>query len=285
MTRALRQIPTLLTAFGAALPIASKDHRGQFVWKRAHGAADEIYAGVVDASNDAQFSRVLTEDYGDTLYPSSTVVVTRGIKRDCVPDPNATTWQTALLGAPTVTAASTANADTSLGPYVQLLTSTSSGNVAKFVLGTGGNPRGDWELDLQLNPRTYTSISNVRLWVGMFSSTPEGAASPSGISGCGFRFDTGAGDTTWQAWSNDLTSTGTFTDTGISGATGSSYRMRIVWDSSANISFYITDNLVATHTTNLPDAATYHPVGYYCTTLTTAATGLRVGRTTLIHER
>jgi len=68
MTRVLRSIPTLLTAFGAALPTATKDHRGQLVWKRASGSEDEIHAGVVDASNVAQFRRLLTKTLGDSLY-------------------------------------------------------------------------------------------------------------------------------------------------------------------------------------------------------------------------
>ena len=68
MTRALRAIPTLLTAFGASLPGATKNHRGQFVWKRASGSEDEIHAGVVDSSNVAQFRRILTKTYADTLY-------------------------------------------------------------------------------------------------------------------------------------------------------------------------------------------------------------------------
>ena len=68
MTRVLKAIPTLLTAFGASLPTATKDHRGQFVWKRASGAEDEIHAGVADSSNVAQFRRILTKTYADTLY-------------------------------------------------------------------------------------------------------------------------------------------------------------------------------------------------------------------------
>ncbi len=68
MTRVLKAIPRLFTAFGASLPTATKDHRGQFVWKRASGAEDEIYAGVADSSNVAQFRRILTKTYGDTLY-------------------------------------------------------------------------------------------------------------------------------------------------------------------------------------------------------------------------
>ena len=68
MTRVLKAIPTLFTAFGASLPTATKDHRGQLVWKRASGAEDEIHAGVVDSSNVAQFRRILTKTYADTVY-------------------------------------------------------------------------------------------------------------------------------------------------------------------------------------------------------------------------
>lgn len=76
MTRVLKAIPTLFTAFGATLPTATKDHRGQFVWKRASGSEDEIHAGVVDSSNVAQFRRILTKTYADTLYAPLTGIPT-----------------------------------------------------------------------------------------------------------------------------------------------------------------------------------------------------------------
>lgn len=68
MTQVRRVIPTILGAFGGALPTATKDHRGAFFWKRAMGSEDEIYAGMADSSNVAQWRRMLTKTYADTLY-------------------------------------------------------------------------------------------------------------------------------------------------------------------------------------------------------------------------
>jgi hypothetical protein len=95
MTRVLKAIPTLLTAFGAALPSASKDHRGQLVWKRASGSEDEIYAGVADSSNVAQFRRLLTKTYADTLYhpliPTSPYIEVPTVSNSAVTGSNAST--------------------------------------------------------------------------------------------------------------------------------------------------------------------------------------------------
>ena len=74
--RALKHIETFFTAFGASLPVATRDHRGQFAWKRTSGSEDEINAGVVDSSGVAQWRRILTKTYADTLYsPPLTVQV------------------------------------------------------------------------------------------------------------------------------------------------------------------------------------------------------------------
>jgi hypothetical protein len=156
--------------------------------------------------------------------------------------------------------------------------------VASIVMGTGGNPRGDWSPDLELSIQSSATITSIRYWHGMFASTPSGSSNPSGVSGMGFRFDTGAGDSTWQCWSNDGSGTGTVTNSGVNVTSSTSYRLRCATDGS-NVYFWIANNLVATHTVDIPAATTYHPVGHYVTQLSTGQRALRIGRTSIAHTR
>ena len=68
MSGATKQVLAYLGNLGSSLPAAIAQHRGNFYWKRASGSEDEIYAGVADSSNVAQFRRILTKTYADTVY-------------------------------------------------------------------------------------------------------------------------------------------------------------------------------------------------------------------------
>lgn len=280
MRGAGRQTLSYLGNLGSSLPAALGQHRGSFYWKRSSGAEDELYVGVRDASDAMQLRRVLTETYADTLYHPANV----GTVRQIVPNPNATTWQTVLLGSPTATADTTANADAAAGAAIQLNTTAVSGNVASLVAGAGGNPRGDWGWDLAgWIGRPSGQLSSFRIWFGLFASTPSGSSNPSGISGAGIVYATDLG-ANLRAWSNDGTTTGTTTNTGIANTEGVLQQWRIASDGT-NVTFYVDDVLAATHTSEHPDASTYHTVGVYCTTTTNAARGVQIGRIALVHER
>lgn len=326
MTRVLKAIPTLLTAFGASLPTATKNHRGQLVWKRADSTEDEIYAGVADSSNVAQFRRLLTSQQvatgsGDPNGSVSGSIGSLYLRTDAnfgnqlyvkVSGSGTTGWQPstkaprrrsvrevfAYQGAslstsfvtqgfqngPTITASSTANADASTGFFLQHNTSSSSGNDASVVAGTNSGAEFDWSIDISFGIRTPLTITSIRQWYGMFASTPAASDDPA-IEGFGFRFSTNASDTTFVAWSNDGTSTGTTTDTGVTVVTNSGYELRAIVDNAVNkIDFYINGTWVAQHTTNLPAAGTVLDYGLYVRTLTAAARALRWGRITLETE-
>jgi hypothetical protein len=279
-----RQVIAYLGNLGSSLPTAVAQHRGNFFWKRAAGAEDELYAGVRDSSGVNQLRRILTKTYADALYQPLGETLVTSVVRQIAPDPNATTWQTSLMAAPTPTASSTANADDATGGAIQLNTSTVSANVASLVAGTGGIVRGDWNWELEgLIARASTNTSSHRIWFGLFASTPSGSSDPSGVSGAGFLLATDVSGFI-QAWSNDATSTGTTTNTAISTTAGTRQRWRLRSDGT-NIEFFVDDVLAATHTSQHPVAATYHTVGVYCTTLTNAARGVQIGRITLAHDR
>jgi len=185
---------------------------------------------------------------------------------------------------PTITASAHANADDSTGFFLQHNTSSSSGNDASVVAGANSGARFDWSTDISFGIRTPQTITSIRQWYGMFGSSPAASDDPA-IEGFGFRFSTNAGDTNWQAWSNDGTSTGTVTDTGVAYAQNTGHELRCVVDNSAAfIDFFIDGNWVARHTTNLPAASTVLDYGLYVRTLTASARAIRWGRITMETE-
>jgi hypothetical protein len=60
-----RQVIAYLGNLGSSLPTAVAQHRGNFFWKRAAGAEDELYAGVRDSSGVNQLRRILTGQFVD----------------------------------------------------------------------------------------------------------------------------------------------------------------------------------------------------------------------------
>lgn len=188
-----------------------------------------------------------------------------------------------LKDNPTLSATTYSNADSAGGAFLQLATSTTANNVASIVGGGGTNSAVwlDWRPDISLGIRVPNTITDIRLWYGVFASSPAASDDPA-IAGFGFRFSTNASDTKFQAWSNDGTSGGTITDTGITVQANYAHDLRcIVNDAATAIDYYIDNAWVAQHTSNLPGASTPLTYGIYCTTLTTAARALRWGRITL----
>ncbi len=188
-----------------------------------------------------------------------------------------------LKDNPTLSATTYSNADTSGGAYLQLATNTTANNVASIVGGGGTNSAVwlDWRPDVSFGIRVPNTITDIRLWYGVFASSPAASDDPA-IAGFGFRFSTNASDTKFQAWSNDGTGGGAITDTGIAVQANYVHDLRcIVNDAATAIDYYIDNAWVAQHTSNLPGGSTALTYGIYCTTLTTAARALRFGRITI----
>lgn len=171
-----------------------------------------------------------------------------------------------------------ANNDDASGPFIRRNTGASSGNSAGFNFNNGAFIWIDWLPQLFTKLKTFTDISSTRIWIGCFSGNPVGSDDPV-VDAIGFRYSTGASDTTWKAYSNDSSGGGTVTDTGVTVSLGTVYLFAIVVESTSSVKFYISTNngatfsLVATHTTNLPSGS----MGDYyfvIETLTTAARGL-----------
>lgn len=99
-------------------------------------------------------------------------------------------------------------------------------------------------------------ITDTRIWVGLFASTPMAATDPA-IHGAGFRYSTDVDGTAfWRCWSNDGAGAGTVTTTTAAIAANSSCHLFIDQSDSAAIRFYVDGTLVATHSTDLPALTT-----------------------------
>jgi hypothetical protein len=101
---------------------------------------------------------------------------------------------------------------------------------------------------------TLVTVANVRISLGMASTTVANmvvSATPA-QNYFGFRFDTGASDTTWRCMSDNGSGTPTNLDSGVSVAAGE-YLMQITTDPTGNkINYFINRNFVGANSATLP---------------------------------
>lgn len=143
---------------------------------------------------------------------------------------------------------------TTCGPSRTTVTSASNGSTAVL----GDTTKKNWKagkspsIRMQINVST---TSNVRAWAAAFTdSTMTGSATPAG-NWLAFRFDTGAGDTSWNACTSASGTSGC-TPTGVSVDTTNCQFFQIDFTSGTNAVFYINGASVATIATNLPSSGT-----------------------------
>lgn len=85
------------------------------------------------------------------------------------------------------------------GLYAEARTTAVAATLAHFVApAVLVQTRWDPAVFFSLN---FDANTTMRAWVGLFSGDPSGAAAPA-VALAGFRFDTGAGDTTWRAFTD-----------------------------------------------------------------------------------
>jgi len=147
--------------------------------------------------------------------------------------------------------------------------STTALRCIRYTSAATTNSYAGWRSDqTQVFPRNGSSFRAVirvptpsdttqRFWVGVStgSATLRGADDPA-IKAAAFRFSTTASDVNWQAFTNDGSGGGTITDTGI--AVSTSLVALAIEFLTGSVKFYINGTLVATHSTNLPDADMYY---------------------------
>lgn len=169
------------------------------------------------------------------------------------------------------TGTTVSSADTTSGPWELQQTAATSTNVAGRNSSATVTQR-EWGETWSKRMATRPSIANVRHWHGLSSADLSGTTTPTTQHVAAFRYDTGTDGTAfWRTVTCDG-STATTTTTSVAIAVSSVYNLRIELDSS-EVRFYINDTLAATHTTNLPAAATQMSTQGTITTLANAAKG------------
>jgi hypothetical protein len=161
-----------------------------------------------------------------------------------------------------------ASDDDANGPWLKFTSGAVSGNVARGNAFTATNARPDWNAVCETSIRLI-DVANTRIWIGFQGGDPSASATPA-VRLAAFRFDTGAGDTHWQAQTSNGTGTQTITDTGITPNAGDRAKFEVRLNGATNVTFYINGALVATNAANLPAATSLLGMGMYITTLTAA---------------
>jgi hypothetical protein len=140
---------------------------------------------------------------------------------------------------PTPALAGTAvTGDQTTGPYLRQATDGTSGNVASILSGDTNQCFPSWQPMFEWNGRTFGNVSDIRLWRGLRDSDLTASTDPTSARSIGFRFDTGAGDTTWKAYVSNGTSS-TVRDTGIAVATATVYRLALEVLPSGEVDYWV----------------------------------------------
>lgn len=167
------------------------------------------------------------------------------------------------------------NGDDSDGPAV---TFTTSGALYGSAMMRTRDvvARAEWGTSITWRVKTGASIANYRVHAGLFAGVlPQSVASYS-VELAAFRYSTDVDGTAyWRCLTCDGSST-TSTTAATAIATSTSYLLRIDVTTSS-VLFYINGTLVATHTTNLPAAATKLSAIVSLVALTAAAKSLSFG--------
>jgi hypothetical protein len=189
------------------------------------------------------------------------------------------------IGMPAPTVRGTpANADNGSGALIAYPTTGVNNNVAG-INSAAAAYRATWLPSVAFVGRFGALITNYRLWVGLFSADPSGSATAPAHT-AGFRFDTGAGDTTFKAVTKDAT-TATVLETGYVPQADGQFNLGIelagvVGVAPQRANFYINRVKVQTTTLTLPVSATTNLL-FYCslTNLSAATHTIRVGRVSI----
>lgn len=179
-----------------------------------------------------------------------------------------------VSGTPTVT-----DVNTGEGQFINYASGAVAGNQGGIVPSTFDQTMRNFRPIVDIAMRMPPApITNIRMWSGIFSADPMGSATPA-VHLMGFRYDTAVDGTTWRAVTDNASGVPTVTDTTVTVAVTTSYRLRILVDNAGTtVRFYINGILRATHTTTLPTST--QNLGYCLKvqTLDAVAKAFRFGR-------
>jgi len=198
-------------------------------------------------------------------------------------DHNATTLTTTHMPVPVVVASATSSKDNRHGDFVQLNTSSVSGNVASIM------PAVHFTMPMMpalILKARVGSVTSSRYWVGMFDADPSAVAydvaASSGLVAFGFSYDSAVATGNWQAIVSDGTSQ-TTTDTGIAVTANTTWTFDVIADDPASgdeVRFYIDGFLVATETSYITAGSVDLMWAVTRTNLAASSSNFRIGLVT-----
>lgn len=181
------------------------------------------------------------------------------------------------MASPAISASSSTFAVDADGPWVRIDSATPApASISNYTL-----LRRDWDPEATFRVKTGEDVSQMRLWVGLFSEDPSPVDYTNGIYGLAFRFSTSAGDTTWAlCYSSGLGAA--CVPSSVTVAANTAYTLSIVVRSSSSSCMGYVDD-VPVGPINCPSASV--TMGY--TVSLKALSGsrsLNFGRLTLLHK-
>ncbi len=132
---------------------------------------------------------------------------------------------------------------------------TAAAPAAKGGLDLDATTQRRWNPRFRVTVKTGSSIADVRVWIGLSSSSPPYGDDNSANHGALLRYSTVAGDTTWQAVTSDGAAQ-TVTDTTLTVATSTAYQIEIAIDDGAGTVEFVVNGKRLSATANLPGAST-----------------------------
>jgi hypothetical protein len=224
---------------------------------------------------------VMAADIND-LQAAVEEMLVAGRLMEVLANPGAATLTTVGFAAAPTASGTASSADGASGPFVRYTSAATSGSVAGLN-SAAAVCRRDWLVDIAARIAVGATITSVRYWVGLFSASPTGSATPAAHLAA-FRYDTGA-DTTafWRCCTDDGGAAPTVTVTNVAVTASTAYDLRIRFK-SGSVEFYVNGVEVAEHTTDLPAASTMLSWYTTVTTLTAAARTVDVSRVMVAHR-
>jgi len=188
----------------------------------------------------------------------------------------AATYQPVGVAAPTVTVTASESNDVD-STYVNHAAAATAGTATGIISVTFDLVRTGYNPSFMALIRTGADITNVRIWVGLFSAAPT-LDQLGAIQGVAFRFATGVPDSGWVGvTSNGVTPRVTPEIAPI--AVNSRYLMKLRVDNTAGIAYFsINDGAEVSLNTNLPPATTELGYGVRIITTTATAKSIKISR-------
>lgn len=191
-------------------------------------------------------------------------------------DPGLTTFSAVGMPAPTVDGGSS-DGDHLAGPFLIHSTGTTPGNTAGLLSSSYSQTRRVWRPRFETLLRVGGTVTQMRLWAGLFSADPSSSSGTGALHLAAFRYATDVDGTAfWRCVTADGASA-TVTTTTAAFASSSDYLLELELDADADtpseVRFYVNKALVATHgvaSDNPPGNTTFLGWQNRLTTLDTA---------------